>query len=58
MVLAVFGIGLVELIILAGLATCVVLPTAVLLIVFVVLPQRQAQQQSDQAPPPLPVSKR
>lgn len=59
MPLAYFGIGPVELIILlAGLATCIVLPVAVVLVVFVVLPRGKTLQQADQGPPPLPTAKR
>lgn len=43
MLFAFFGLGAIELIILAGLATCVVLPAVVLLVVFVVLPQTKVR---------------
>ena len=60
MVFAFLGIGTVELVVLAllGLTLSVIALLSVLLVVFVVLPQRKTRQQIEHSPPPLPDPKR
>ena len=59
MVIAFLGIGTVELVVLALLGlTLSLIALPVLLVVFVVLPQRKTRQQIEHSPPPLPDPKR